>query len=414
MTQETAESLDEICLAEPTFWRRPDKHDILARFRRERPIALQSVPGSDTTYWSLTRHRETRDITRNAKLFLSHYGTGMTTIDGPEIAYDVAGMVNRDAPVHPRLRGILARVFTPRMLRDLEDTIAASARTVIGEISERGCCDFASDIASRMPTKVICDMLGVPEGSDRDEMARLSIVAQGYGDELGADEEESMAAFYALNAYGEEICRARRKAPGDDLVSMMIAAEVDGQKLRDYDIGIYFQLLITAGIDTTASSLGQGMGFLARHPDQWRSWREDYEGLAATAMEEIVRYATPVVHFGRTVARDTEILGQRLAAGEQVVFWYVSANRDEAVFDDPQRFDIGRSPNDHVGFGGGGVHHCLGIHLARREMHHLFKVLFETLPDLEVDLDGMQEINGLFINGMRHLPCRYTPVRMNA
>ncbi|MDE0419180.1 MAG: cytochrome P450 [bacterium] len=195
---------------------------------------------------------------------------------------------------------------------------------------------------------------------------------------------------------------------------MMIAAEVDGQQLRDYDVGIYFQLMITAGIDTTASSLGQGMSFLARHPDQWRCWREDYDGLAATAMEEIVRYATPVVHFGRTVARDTEILGQRLAAGEQVVFWYVSANRDETVFDNPQSFDIRRSPNDHVGFGGGGVHHCLGIHLARREMYHLFKVLFETLPDLDVDLDGMQEINGLFINGMRHLPCRYTPVRMNA
>ena len=414
MTQATAEDLDGICLAEPAFWRRPDRHDILARFRRERPIALQSMPDSDTTYWSLTRHRETRDITRDARLFLSRYGTGMTTIDGPEIAYDIAGMVNRDAPVHPRLRGILARVFTPRMLRDLEDDIAASARAVIAEISERGRCDFASDIASRMPTEVICDMLAVPEGNDRDELARLSIVAQGYGDELGADEEESTAAFYALNAYGEEMCRVRRKAPGDDLVSMMIAAEVDGQKLRDYDIGIYFQLLITAGIDTTASSLGQGLSFLARHPDQWRCWREDYDGLAATAMEEIVRYATPVVHFGRTVACDTEILGQRLAAGEQVVFWYVSANRDEAVFDDPQRFDIRRSPNDHVGFGGGGVHHCLGIHLARREMYHLFKVLFETLPDLEVDLDGMREINGLFINGMRHLPCHYTPVRMNA
>ncbi len=414
MTQATAENLDEICLAEPAFWRRPDKHDILTRFRREQPISLQSMPDSDTSYWSFTRHRETRDITRNARLFLSHYGTGMTTIDGPETAYDVAGMVNRDAPVHPRLRGILAKVFTPRLLRNLEDAIAASARTVVGEISERGHCDLASDIASRMPTKVICDMLAVPEGNDRDELARLSIVAQGYGDELGADEDESMAAFYALNAYGEEICRARRKAPGDDLVSMMVAAEVDGQKLRDYDIGIYFQLLITAGIDTTASSIGQGLSFLARHPDQWRCWREDYDGLAATAMEEIVRYATPVVHFGRTVAHDTEILGQRLAAGEQVVFWYVSANRDETVFDNPQDFDIRRSPNDHVGFGGGGVHHCLGIHLARREMYHLFKVLFETLPDLEVDLDGMREINGLFINGMRHLPCRYTPARMNA
>ena len=338
----------------------------------------------------------------------------MTTIDGPEIAYDIAGMVNRDAPVHPRLRGVLARVFTPRLLKNLENDIAASARRVIAGISEQGECDFAKDVASRMPTHVICDMLGVPEGGDRDVLARLSIKAQGYGDDEEGSEEESLAAFYALNAFGEELCRARRKAPGDDLVSMMIAAEVDGEKLRDYDIGIYFQLLITAGIDTTASSLGQGMGFLARHPAQWRSWRENYDGLAATALEEIVRYASPVVHFGRTVARDTRILGQSVAAGDQVVFWYVSANRDESVFKNPQCFDITRSPNDHVGFGGGGVHHCLGIHLARREMYHLFKVLFETLPDLEVDLDGMQEINGLFINGMRRLPCRYTPVRMHS
>ncbi|MBT7649015.1 MAG: cytochrome P450, partial [Rhodospirillaceae bacterium] len=150
------------------------------------------------------------------------------------------------------------------------------------------------------------------------------------------------------------------------------------------------------------------------HPDQWRAWREDYDGLVGTALEEIVRYGTPVVHFGRTVVADTEILGQPIAAGDNVVFWYTSANRDEAVFDGPQRFDIARTPNDHVGYGGGGVHHCLGMHLARREMYHFFKTLFETLPDIEVDLDGMQEINAFFINGMRHLPCRYTPVRMDS
>lgn len=409
------DSLDDIQLGDPAFWRRPDKHDILARFRRERPIALQTVPGSDRKFWSLTRHKETREITKNPKLFASRFGTGMaSSMESPDLAYEIAGMVNRDAPEHPRLRGIVAKVFTPRLLKDIEGQIAASARTVIGSISERGTCDFAADVAGKLPTKVICDMLGVPQGEIRDWLARMSIEAQGYGDEGVGDEVAALDAFMALNDYGEQLCRERRKAPGGDLVSMLVAAEVDGEKLTDRDVGIYFQLLITAGVETTGSSIAQGMRFLAEHPDQWRAWREDYDGLVGTALEEIVRYGTPVVHFGRTVTEDTEILGQPIAAGENVVFWYTSANRDEAVFEDPQRFDIRRSPNDHVGYGGGGVHHCLGMHLARREMYHFFKVLFETLPDLEVDLDGMQEINALFIHGMRHLPCRYTPVRMDA
>lgn len=408
------ENLDDVQLAEPTFWKRPDKHDILARFRRERPIARQHLPNGEGHYWSLTRHKETREITRNAKLFPSHYGTGMTCLDSPELAYDIAGMVNRDGPAHRRLRRVVSRVFTPGRLKKMEGEIAASVRAVIGGVSERGQCDFATDIAARMSTKVICDMLCVPEGEDRDELIRLTTQAQGYGDESVGDIDNSLQAFYAINAYGEELGRARRKAPGDDLLSMIVTAEVDGEALSDRDVGVYFQLLITAGIDTTASSIAQGMSFLAQHPDQWRAWREDFEGLVETALEEIVRYATPVVHFGRTAALDTEILGQPIAAGEQVVFWYVSANRDETVFDEPGRFDIRRTPNDHVGYGGGGPHHCLGMHLARREMYHFFKVLFETLPDLEIDLDSMQQLNGLFINGMRSLPCRFSPVRINA
>ncbi len=410
-----AESLDDILLADPTFWKRSDKYDILARFRRERPVARQTIPGSDEAYWSLTRHKETREITKNDKLFVSRYGTGMaTSLESPDLAYEIAGMVNRDAPDHPRLRRIAVKVFTPRLLKDIEGDIAASARAVVGAISERGECDFAADVANQMPLKVICDMLAVPEGNDRGELSRLSTQAQGYGDENQGGQDDSLAAFIALNDYGEALSRERRKAPGDDLLSMLVTADVDGEKLTDRDVGIYFQLLITAGFETTASSVAHGLSFLAQHPDQWRAWREDYEGLVGTALEEIVRFATPVVHFGRKVAQDTEILGQPIAEGETVVFWYTSANRDEAVFDEPERFDIRRTPNDHVGYGGGGVHHCLGMHLARREMYHFFKVLFETLPDLEVDLGGMKQINALFINGMLRLPCRYTPVRMVA
>ena len=408
------ENLDDIQLAEPIFWKRPDKFDMLARFRRERPIAKQQLPDGGGYYWSLTRHKETCEITKNAKLFLSHYGTGMSCLDSPESAYDIAGMVNRDGPTHRRLRRVVSKVFTPGRLKAIEGDIVASARAVIGTVSERGQCDFATDVASRMSTKVICDMLRVPEGEDRDELIRLTTQAQGYGDESVGDRGSSLDAFYAINAYGEELGRARRKAPGDDLLSMLVTAEVDGETLSDRDVGIYFQLLITAGLDTTASSIALGMGFLAENPEQWRAWREDYDGLVGTALEEIVRYATPVVHFGRTAAHDTEILGQPIAAGEQVVFWYVSANRDDAVFNEPERFDIRRSPNDHVGYGGGGPHHCLGMHLARREMYHFFKVLFETLPDLEIDLDGKRSLDGLFIRGMRNLPCRFTPVRMDS
>ena len=408
------ENLDDIQLADPAFWKRPDKFDKLARFRRERPIAKQELPDGEGHYWSLTRHKETCELTKNAKLFLSHYGTGMSCLDSPELAYDVAGMVNRDGPAHRRLRRIVSKVFTPGRLQAIEGDIATSARAVIGAVSERGECDFATDVASRLSMKIICDMLRVPESEDRDELIRLTTQAQGYGDESVGDRGTSLDAFYAINAYGEELGRARRKAPGNDLLSMIVTAEIDGEPLSDRDVGIYFQLLITVGIDTTASSIARGMTYLAQNPDQWSAWREDYDGLVGTALEEIVRYATPVVHFGRTAAHDTEILGQPVAAGEQVVFWYVSANRDEAVFDEPGRFDLRRTPNDHVGYGGGGPHQCLGMHFARREMYHFFRVLFETLPDLEIDLDGMQPLDGLFIRGMHHLPCHFTPVRMDA
>lgn len=403
--------LDGVCLADPAFWKRPDKLDVFAAFRRERPVAWQPHHGRAGGYWSVTRHADTREVTKDIRRFLSHFGSGMA-VESPDQAYLTGGMLNRDPPLHPALRRIVATVFTPRLLRDMEDDMARAAQDTIAAVSERGACDLATDIANRIPMTVICDMLGVPE-ADRDALGRLTLMALGYGDEEIGDFGDAMAAFLALNAYGEGLARERRVRPGEDLITRMVGAEVEGEALADADIGIYFQLLITAGIETTASSIAQGMAFLARHPDQWAAWRADFDGLAPTALEEIVRYASPVVHFGRTAALDTEIGGQRIAKGEQVVFWYVSANRDEAVFAAPDRFDIRRTPNDHVGYGGGGPHHCLGMHLARREMVHTFRTLFQALPDLEVGLDAMRPINGMFINGMHSLPCRFTPRRLD-
>ncbi|MEM7124328.1 MAG: cytochrome P450 [Pseudomonadota bacterium] len=408
-------TLDDIHLADMAFWQRDDRDHWFGRFRRERPVAWQPAfdgdgEPTDEGFWSLTRHADVREVSRDAKRFRSGHGTGMFTESDDE-AYIVGGMLNRDPPLHTKLRRIVAKIFTPRMLQDLEASMVMRAREVIGSVSEHGACDFAADIANRMPMGVICDMLDVPE-ADRPHLQHLTVTALGHGDAEIGDFSNSYQAFLDLNAYGEALARARRKAPGDDLVSVLVAADLDGEKLSDFDIGIYFQLLITAGIETTASSIAQGMTFLARHPEQWRAWRENYDDLVASALEEIVRYASPVVHFGRTVAVATEIGGQAIDAGQKVVIWYNAANRDEKVFDEPDRFDIHRTPNDHVGYGGGGVHHCLGMHLARREMYHFFKLLFETMPDLDIDLDGMRPINGMFINGVRALPCTYSPTKL--
>jgi len=409
------QTLDDIRLSDLSYWRLRDRDHWFTRFRRERPVAWQEAIGADGKptgkgFWSLTRHRDVREVSRDAKRFVSGHGTGMFT-ESDEHAYIVGGMLNRDPPLHTKLRRIVAQVFTPRLLQGLEGSMHKRARQVIAAVSEQGACDFAADIANRMPMGVICDMLDVPEG-DRSHLQHLTLTALGYGDSEVGDYQDAYQAFLALNAYGEELARARRVSPDEDLISILVAADVDGEKLTDFDIGIYFQLLITAGIETTASSIAQGMAFLARHPEQWRDWQENYDGLVVTALEEIVRYASPVVHFGRTAAVDTQIAGQPIEAGQKVVIWYNAANRDEDVFDDPDRFDIRRTPNDHVGYGGGGVHHCLGMHLARREMHHFFKELFTSLPDLDIDLDAMRTINGMFINGMRSLPCTYRPVKL--
>ncbi|MEE2979929.1 MAG: cytochrome P450 [Pseudomonadota bacterium] len=405
--------LDSIYLGDPAFWDRHDRYDWLARFRRERPVTWQAgrtVEGFPTSpgFWSLTGHAEVRAVSRDTKRFTSEFGTQLFS-ENSENAYLTGGMLIIDPPRHTKLRKIVSRAFTPRMLQAIEQQMDRRARAVVGRVASWGACDFASDIATRMPMGVICDMMEVPE-DDWLELQCLTIQALGFGDAEVGEFGDAFEAFMALNDYGEGLCRSRRKAPTEDLISALIAAEVDGERLSDLDVGIFFQLLITAGIETTSSSIAHGMAQLAGHPDQRADWMADYEGLVASALEEIVRYSSPVVNFARTATKDLELGGQAIAAGDKVVMWYTAANRDETVFEEPERFDIRRWPNDHVGYGGGGVHHCLGMHLARREMYHFFKILFETLPDLDVDLDRLVPINGLFIHGVRSLPCTFSPL----
>ena len=238
----------------------------------------------------------------------------------------------------------------------------------------------------------------------------MALGADGLDIATGEETREQVAldAFYALNHYGEDLCKSRRKQPRDDLISTIATAQVDGGRLSVEEVGVFFQLLITAGVETTGSALGQGFLALSQFPGERRLWQDDFERLAPTAVEEIVRYATPVIHFRRTATRDTELDGVAISEGDKVVLWYLSANRDESVFVDPFRLDLSRHPNPQLGYGGGGRHFCLGANLARMEITALFKYLFEYLPDIEVSGDATP-LPSRFVNGLLSLPCRYTP-----
>jgi len=403
--------LDTISLVDPAFWRRTDRDQIFEQFRRLAPIWWH--PDSDTIkgFWSLTRHAEVDLVSRDWKTFCSRLGTAIT--DEPvELSRALGGMLNMDAPEHVRLRKIVNNAFKPKSMQAIASGIEDCARQTISAIAEQGECDFATDIAQPFPVNVICQMLGAPS-SDWRELHRLSTVA------LGADgldiatggetrEQVALDAFYALNHYGEDLCKSRRKQPRDDLISTIATARVDGDRLSVEEVGVFFQLLITAGVETTGSALGQGFLALSQFPGERRLWQDDFERLAPTAVEEIVRYATPVIHFRRTATRDTELDGVAISEGDKVVLWYLSANRDESVFVDPFRLDLARHPNPQLGYGGGGRHFCLGANLARMEITALFKYLFEYLPDIEVSGDATP-LPSRFVNGLLSLPCRYTP-----
>ena len=404
-------TFENINLVAPAFWRRRDRDRVFAEFRRRAPVWWHADTPSVKGFWSLTRHAEVDLVSRDWKTFCSGLGTSIT--DEPvELSVALGGMLNMDSPEHVRLRKVVNHAFTPRSVKALASAVDDCARQTICAVAEQGECDFAADIAQPFPVKVICQLLGAP-ASDWQELHRLSTVA------LGADgldvaeggesrEQAALNAFYALNHYGEDLCRARRKSPCDDLVSEIAGAQVDGKRLSEAEVGVFFQLLITAGVETTGTAVAQGFLSLSQFPEQRRCWQRDFEGLAPSAVEEIVRYTTPVIHFRRTATRDTELGDVTIREGDKVVMWYLSANRDEAVFDDPFRLDLSRQPNPHLGYGGGGRHFCLGANLARLEITALFRHLFECLPDIEVSGEAVA-LPSRFVNGLVSLPCRYTP-----
>src|SRR4029450_13429580 len=321
-------------------------------------------------------------------------------------------MINMDDRRHGRLRRIVSRGFTPRSLARYEADVQRVAREIVDRVIERGRCDFVTEIAAALPLRIICDMMGIPESHQQFVFDRTNVILGAGDPEYTPDPDPAkivpalLQAGSELSALVQDLGRHRAKHPTEDLTSALVNAEVEGERLDDQELGSFFVLLAVAGNETTRNAISHGMKALCDHPEQRAIWSADFEGVAPTAVEEIVRWATPVIHFRRTATRDTELRGQPIRAGEKVVLWYASANRDEDVFDEPYRFDVQRTPNEHVGFGGPGPHHCLGAHLARREITVMFRELFARLPDLEITGEP-ERLHSAFIHGIKHMPCAW-------
>jgi cytochrome P450 len=410
-------TLDSIDLSDIEFWAKPEeeREAVFKFLRDEHPISfyeeveVEEFPRGPG-YWALTRYADIVHVSRHAELFCS--GRGGTNIgDIPnEIGEFLGSIINMDDPRHKKLRGLVSSGFGPKQLNQLLDQVKVRAAGVIDAVQEKGECDFVSEIAALMPLQIVCDMVGVPPELEQTVFAQSNIIL-GVGDpEYVNSYEDLMGAFMTLHQMAMELGQKRLDDPTDDITSILMHAEVDGERLTVPEFASFFILLVVAGNETTRTAISHGMLALQNHPDQKRLWMSDYEKYAQDAVEEIVRWATPVIHFRRTATQDTEIDGHPIKEGEKVVMFFNSANRDDRAFENPYEFDITRSPNPHVGYGGGGPHFCLGANLARREIRVMFEELFRRLPDLEITGEP-DRLQSSFIHGIKRMPCAFTPTR---
>jgi len=416
-------TLDEIDLSAIEFWTRPyeEREGAFLTLREQDPIRFFDEPEFESSlvprgpgYHALTRHADVLEASKQPQLFCSGRGTNIG--DMPEDFLEFLGsMINMDDPKHARLRRIVSRGFTPRQLDQMKGDVEATAAGIVDDIIERGEGDFVTDIAATLPLRIIVDMMGIPRSQEKFIFECTNVIL-GLGDaEYVPDQTESgimtalLTAARDLSLLITELGEARVKEPKDDVTTALVTAEVDGESLTPAELASFFILLVVAGNETTRNAISHGLLALTQHPEERARWAADFEGLAPSAVEEIVRWATPVIHFRRTVTQDGARIGeQTFNEGDKVVLWYCSANRDAAVFDDPFRFDIGRSPNDHLGFGGPGPHFCLGAHLARREITVMFHELFRRMPDIRA-VGEPERLQSNFINGIKHLQAEWTP-----
>jgi cytochrome P450 len=420
----TARPYDPADISSAEFWAgtAKDRERVFAELRAHRPISWHRPvkngmfeDPNDQGFWAVVRHADLVEVTRRPQDFLS--GKGITFESLPLEVLDAAqGFIAMDPPRHTKIRRLLAAAFTPKQLARIDDHIVANARRIVDDIADKGEIDFVTDVAALVPMHNICDMVGIPE-QHRRTIAYESQFADGWRDPRLLQGAEPLARVFqtvtTVHAIAHELIAARRSKPQDDLMTAMVQAEVDGERLSDDEISSIFALLIIAGNDTTRQSTSHGLKALTDFPDQ-RAWlMEDLDGRMPLAIEEIIRWATPIMTFRRTAAHDTELGGHQITEGDKVIMFYSSANMDTEVFDHPERLDLSRSPNKHVAFGGGGIHHCLGAQLARRQLSATFRELLTRLPDIRVV--GEPELgNGNFFHTVMSMTAQFTPEKSKA
>jgi cytochrome P450 len=419
----TAPDVDTIDLSDLDWWTRPldEREAAFAALRAHRPLApmtLEALPHlglPETPYWSITRYADIVEVSRHPELYCSGQGTNIADLPVEFLEF-FGSMINMDDPRHGRLRRIVSRGFTPRQLETMRADVEGVAAGIVDEIIEQGECDFVTEVAARLPLRIIVDMMGIPRSQEQFIFDRTNVIL-GFSDpEYVADVDDPPAVTAAILTAGTELAQmvqelgeARQADPGNDLVTALVTSEVDGEHLTPQELASFFILLVVAGNETTRNAIAHGLWTLSENPEQKARWLADIDGMTTTAVEEIVRWASPVIHFRRTVTTDGARLGEHeFSEGEKVVLWYWSGNRDEAVFDDPHTFDIARTPNDHIGFGGPGPHFCLGAHLARREISVMFRELLRRMPDIH-SVGEPDRLRSGFINGIKHMPAEWTP-----
>ena len=413
----SSRTYDAIDLSSRAFWSTTaaERERSFAVLRAERPVswhppvedALMHDP-DDRGYWAITRRADIVTVSRDNEVFLS--GKGVLFENVPvELLEASQSFLAMDPPRHTKLRKVVHAAFTPRQVRRIEDSIKANAKTIVEELRAAGSgADFVDHCAKELPIRTLSDMVGIPE-SEREHVAEATDALVSWADPVYLNGREPLQVLLENQMYLHQIAgmlaAERREHPGDDLISSLVHAEVDGDRLADADVAAFFVLLAVAANDTTRQTTSHAMKALTDFPAQ-RAWLlASFEDRVGTAVEEFVRWATPVMTFRRTAATDFELGGQTIKAGEKVVMFYSSGNWDTEVFDHPELLDLSRSPNPHVSFGGGGVHFCLGAHVGRAQLRAIFGELLRQLPDIQAG-DPVYA-PGNFIHGIRSMPVTF-------
>ncbi|HEV2372497.1 MAG TPA: cytochrome P450 [Streptosporangiaceae bacterium] len=395
----------DLGLTSPETFRLGPPHELFARLRQEAPVILHRRDGLPP-FWVVTRHRDVVAASRDPATFSSQrHGVFLDESSADARRDGHQTMVNLDPPAHTRLRRLVAPQFTPAAVDKLTSQIRSQCTVALDRFCERGDCDFARDVAAEFSVAVLCALLGAP---DAEERQRVRMITSALGDPLGQASPDVVARATAQAfEYAAELAQWRRRSPGDDLVSVLLRPGPDGERLSHGEYELLILLLLTAGHLTTQHLISGAMLAFFEHPAQWHSLVVA-GALPDAGVDEMLRWVSPVMQFQRTATRDTVLGGQAITAGDRVALYYLSANRDEDVFDDPGRFDLTRAPGEQVSFGAGGPHFCLGSSLARRQVRTVFEELARRMPDIEL-AGAPLYLESTFLNGVSLLPVRFSP-----